>query len=88
MIPSLYRKKEKQMFTFENPQTPIIENDTVVNHNGKTFRIENNVLEYFYRVQDEVNGEWKLVRMTGNSASFDWAAGATLVENTIKNWGA
>ena len=34
------------MFTFENPQTPIIENNTVVNYNGKIFRIENNVLEY------------------------------------------
>ena len=76
------------MFTFSNPQTPIIENNTVVNYNGKIFRIENNVLEYFYRVQDEVNGEWKLVRMTGNSASFNWAEGAAQVEDTIKNWGA
>ena len=76
------------MFTFSNPQTPIIENNTVVNYNGKIFRIENNVLEYFYRVQDEVNGEWKLVRMTGNSASFNWAECAAQVEDTIKNWGA
>jgi len=76
------------MFTFANPQTPIIADNTVVKHNGKIFRITNNILEYFYQIQDEVNGEYKLVRMSGNSSSFDWAAGAAQVETTIQNWGA
>ena len=36
------------MFTFANPNTPIIASGTSVSHNGKNFIITAGVLQYFY----------------------------------------
>ena len=41
------------MFTFKNPKTPIINHGTVIEHNGKQFRIASGVFGYFYSVSND-----------------------------------
>tara|TARA_R100000030_G_C3145424_1_gene96805 strand:- start:56 stop:313 length:258 start_codon:yes stop_codon:yes gene_type:complete len=85
MLNGFNNNERKLMFTFENENTPIIENGTIVNYEGKTFTIDNNVFEYFYHVQCS-DGKNAMIPMTGNSASYNWKAGVDKVESIIKNW--
>ena len=69
------------MFTFKNPNTPIIASGTVVEFNGQKFTIHSGVFQYYYSIRDEAGKEVALVPMGWN---FDWAAGVADVERQIR----
>ena len=70
------------MFTFENPNTPIIPSGTSVSHNGTTFTITSGVLRYFYNVKTDGGANLGLVFMGGHG--HDWQAGVDAVEALIR----
>lgn len=72
------------MFTFRNPNTPIIAHGTVVEHGGEQFTVKSGVLQYFYSVCNSAGEQVALVPMAGRSGCYDWAAGVALVEDAIK----
>jgi hypothetical protein len=72
------------MFTFKNPNTPIIASGTSVLHNGETFTITSRVSQYFYKV--DRNGETLgYVPMGGNG--HNWQAGVDAVKALIEQNG-
>jgi hypothetical protein len=69
------------MFTFKNPNTPIIASGTSVSRNGDTFTVTAGVLQYLYKV--DRNGETLgYVPMGGNG--HNWRAGVDDVEAMIE----
>ena len=70
------------MFTFKNPNTPIIASGTVVDHGGVKFTINAGVLQYFYHVTTNDGRDLGLVRMGGHG--FNWKKGADDVIALIK----
>ena len=70
------------MFTFENPNTPIIASGTSVSHNGKNFIINAGVLQHFYNVRIDGGRNLGLVYMGGHG--HDWQAGVDAVEALIR----
>ena len=73
------------MFTFKNPNTPIIASGTTVTRGGVTFTINSRVLQYFYLVTTDDGREFSLLPMNGRGSSFNWAAGVKLVEDLIES---
>ncbi len=70
------------MFTFKNPNTPIIASGTSVTHNGVTYTITAGVLQYFYRVEADNGRDLGLVLMGGKG--HDWQSGVDAVEALIR----
>ena len=73
------------MFTFKNPNTPIIVSGTVVEHNGQKFTIISNVFQYFYDIRNESDESVGLIPMGLN---FNWAGGVAKVEHRIRKMAA
>ena len=72
------------MFTFKNPNTPIIASGTSVVHKGETFTITSGVCQYLYKV--DRNGETLgYVQMGGNG--HNWQAGVDAVKELIHKCG-
>ena len=69
------------MFTFENPNTPIIVSGTTVTHNGTHFRITGGVCGFLYKI--ETDGQAVTYIPMGGSGC-DWQAGVNDVETFIK----
>ena len=73
------------MFKFKNPNTPLIADNTIIEHNGKTFEITNYVFNYYYHIQCS-DGKNAMVPMNGSGNAYDWKVGVEKVENTIREW--
>jgi len=69
------------MFTFKNPNTPIIASGTTVEHGGVVFTINAGVLRYFYNIKTNDGRDLGLVEMGPN---FNWRAGVDAVEKVIR----
>ena len=74
------------MFTFENPNTPIIAHETVVTYpvlGGYQYRVLS--ADYVYVVRDDRGEVVARVSQTGSPfGGFDWAEGVEMVETAIK----
>jgi len=77
------------MFTFKNPNTPIIADGTQIQHDGLTFTIIQT--QYHYNVyMADPKGEWAekveevaMIPKAGRWGYYDWAAGVQEVEKAI-----
>ena len=74
------------MFTFKNPNTPIIPSDTVVDYGGVKFTIKSGIASYFYSITTDDGHELGLVKMNGSGSNFNWKAGVDAVEARIKSY--
>lgn len=75
------------MFTFKNPNTPIIADGTQVQHDGLTFTIICSQYHYNIYLCDPLD-EWAggivgKVPKAGYGGNYDWSAGVKEVEETI-----
>lgn len=71
------------MFDFKNPNTPFIEDGTVVEHGGFQYTITTG--QYLYIVRDDRGEIVARVSQTGSPfGGFDWAEGVEMVEDAIK----
>ena len=76
------------MFTFKNPNTPIIADGTQVEHDGLTFTVTCSQYHYNIYLSDPqdiwAGGVVGMVPQAGRWGSFDWASGVKEVEETIR----
>jgi hypothetical protein len=69
------------MFTFANPNTPIIPSGTSVSHNGTHFTITGGVCGFLYMIETDGKAV-AYIPMGGHG--LDWQAGVDAVETFIR----